>query len=120
MRTAKKIKLDTRSSRRTIPQSPKLHIERIVKGLALGYRRGLKGGVWFGRRHEEGTRYSFEQLGIADDLADADGVRVLTRDQADAKAREWFTRVNEEGAGIRRKAYTVADAAAHWLTTLRE
>ncbi|HMH12104.1 MAG TPA: tyrosine-type recombinase/integrase [Edaphobacter sp.] len=120
MATARKIKLDTRSSRRTIPHGPKLHIERIIKGLAIGYRRGLKGGVWFARRHEEGTRYSFEQLGIADDLTDADGVRVLTRDQADAKAREWFTRVNEEGAGIRRKAYTVADAAADWLKSLSE
>lgn len=120
MALAKKIKLDTRSSRRTIPHGPKLHIERIVTGLALGYRMGLKGGVWFARRHEEGTRYTFEQLGIADDRADADGVRVLSRDQANAKAREWFTRVNEEGAGIRRKAYTVADAAEDWLRSLSE
>jgi len=114
---ATKIKLDTRSSRRTIPAAKKLHIERIITGLALGYRRGLKGGVWFARRHEDGTRYSFEQLGIADDLADADGVRVLTRDQANAKARKWFTEVNEHGAGISRRIYRVSDAAADWIKT---
>ena len=117
---SKKIKLDSRTSRRTIPQGPKLHTERVIKGLALGYRKGAKGGSWFARRHEEGTRYSFEPLGIADDLADADGVRVLTRDQADAKAREWFSRVNEEGSGVRRKAYTVADAASDWLRQWRK
>jgi len=117
----KKISLATRSSRRTIPTPTdgkyETHIERIVKGLALGYRRNQKGGVWFARRHEEGTRYSFEQLGLADDLADADGAKVLTRDQAVQKAREWFTEVNEHGAGITKRVYTVGNAAADWLKT---
>ena len=64
-----------------------------MKGLALGYRRNLKGGVWYARKHNEGTtQYTFAELGIADDLTDADSVRVLSRDQAVQKAREWFKR----------------------------
>jgi hypothetical protein len=116
--TGKRVKLDTRSSRRTIPHGPKLHIERVLKGLALGYRRNLKGGVWYARRHKEGTiQYTFHELGIADDLTDADAVRVLTRDQAVQSAREWFRDVNEGSAGISRKPYSVADAAEAWLKT---
>jgi integrase len=108
---ALKIKLDTRTSRRTIPHGPKLHIEKIMKGIALGYRRNLKGGIWYARRHNEGTlQYSFKELGIADDLTDADGVKVLTRDQAKAAAELWFKGGGHKGA------YTVADAAADWLS----
>jgi integrase len=85
----------------------------------LWYRRNLKGGAWYARRHNEGTtQYTFAEIGLADDLTDADGVRVLTRDQAAQKAREWFTEVNEGSAGISsRKPYTVADAADAWLKT---
>ncbi len=116
--TDTKAKLTTQSSRRTIPYGKKLYIERIVKGLALGYRRNRKGGVWYARKLNEGTKqYTFAELGLADDLTAADGVRVLTRDQAVQKAREWFRDVNEGSAGISRKPYTVADAAEAWLKT---
>ena len=116
--TGTRTKLTTQSSRRTIPHGKKLYIERIVKGLALGYRRNRKGGVWYARKLNEGTKqYTFAELGLADDLTDADDVRVLTRDQAVQKAREWFREVNEGSAGIPRKPYTVADAAAAWLQT---
>lgn len=114
----RKARLDTRSSRRTIPQGKKLHIERLMKGLALGYRHNIKGGVWFARKHREGTlQYTFAEMGIADDLTDADGVRVLTRDQAAAKAREWFADENAASAGMSRKPYTVGDACDAWLKT---
>lgn len=118
MSKSARARLDTRSSRRSITAGPKLHIERILKGLALGYRRNLKGGVWYARKHEAGTtRYTFAELGLADDLADADGVRVLNRDQAVHLAREWFRSINEGAAGISRKPYTVGDAADAWLKT---
>jgi integrase len=111
---AKSYKLDTRSSRKAIPApSGKLHIEKIVTGLALGYRKGLKGGVWYARRHDAETGYTFERVGIADDMANADGVKVFTRDQAYARAREWFT----DGAGTTKKIYRVSDAADDWIRT---
>ncbi len=72
MSKPKKVQLSARSSRRSISQSPKLHIAKLMKGLALGYRKGVKGGSWIARRHEDGTRYSFHPLGIADDAVDAD------------------------------------------------
>ncbi len=116
--TGTKTKLTTQSSRRAISHGKKLYIERIVKGLALGYRRNRKGGVWYARKLNEGTKqYTFAELGLADDLTTADGVRVLTRDQAVQKAREWFRDVNEGSAGISRKPYTVYDAAEAWLKT---
>lgn len=118
MASQRKARLDTRSSRRTIPYSKKLHIERLMKGLALGYRRNIKGGVWFARKHDEGTtHYTFAEMGLADDLTDADGVRVLTRDQAAQKAREWFADANAASAGMSRKPYTVGDACDAWLKT---
>ena len=56
-------------------------------------------------------------LGVADDYEDADGIRVLSFDQAQAKAREWAADMSAHSAGVSRKPYTVADAAKAWLKT---
>ncbi|QHS51726.1 site-specific integrase [Edaphobacter sp. 12200R-103] len=113
------LKLDTRTARRSIPVSAKLHTTKIQTGLALGYRKGLRGGSWIARRHEGGTKYSFEPLGVADDHADADGIAVLSCDQAQVKAREWATRKAADDAGeVVSGKYTVADAMADYLKHL--
>jgi hypothetical protein len=113
----RKLNLQTRNSRRSIPMGPKLHVSVLIEGLALGYRKGKRGGSWSARRHEEGTRYSFEPLGIADDLLEADGIEVLTCDQAKERAEQWFKRKNEEEAGrvVVDEKYTVADAMRDYL-----
>jgi len=114
-------KLQSRSSRRAIRQSPKLHITKLFTGLALGYRKGKRGGTWIARRHEQGTQYSFQPLGVSDDVADADGIRVLSFDQAQEEARNWFKRKGEEDAGERVPgSYTVAAAIHDYVKNLEK
>jgi integrase len=59
-------------------------------GLAIGYRRGSKGGTWVARHYAGDTGRRFKALGTADDVVDADGVTVLNFGQAQAAARQWF------------------------------
>ena len=65
----------------------------IVPGLHIGYRKGKRSGVWYGRKYkdegkEEGqSPYIKWRLGIADDVLDSDGVDVLNFAEADAKVR---------------------------------
>lgn len=86
----------------------------LKKGLALGYRKGLKGGTWIARRHDGGTKYSFKPLGIADDAAD--GVGISYDDAAD-KAKEWFNeRENKRNKKPKKNAlYTVTEAMEDYL-----
>jgi integrase len=62
-------------------------------GLAIGYRRGAKGGTWIARHYAADAGRRFESLGTADDVVDADGIKVLSFDQAQAAARKWFARL---------------------------
>jgi integrase len=112
-------KLQSRTSRRSISQGSPLHIARLFTGLALGYRKGKRGGTWIARRHEQGTKYRFQPLGVADDFADADGVRVLSFDQAQDAARGWFKRMAAEDMGeVVTGSHTVARAIAEYLRNL--
>jgi integrase len=62
-------------------------------GLAIGYRRGSKGGTWVARHYAANIGRRFESLGTADDVVDADGEKVLSFDQAQAAARNWFAKL---------------------------
>ena len=89
------------------------------KGLAVGYRKGCDWwNIWIAKhitapKLAEGSN----RLGVADDYEDADGIRVLSFDQAQAKAREWAADMSAYSAGVSRKAYTVGDACDAWLKT---
>jgi hypothetical protein len=119
-RTRKAPKIDSRTSR--LNGKPALKPRRepywcgISKGLAVGYRKGVTGGTWIAKHYSpQGRR--IESLGIADDYEDSDGIRVLTFDQAQAKAREWAADESARIAGTSRKPYTVGDACDAWLKT---
>jgi len=108
-------KLRTRTARRSIPsaEKPQACFATLSKGLALGYRKGLKGGTWIARRHEGGTKYSFEPLGIADDAAEGVGIPF---EVAQEKARQWFKRRAAEVAGeIQTGRYSVGQAMEDYL-----
>jgi integrase len=113
--------LRNRSARRSIANSTdkeqkKLHVVKLSTGLALGYRKGVRGGSWIARKHESGTRYTFQPLGIADDAMDADGIRVLTFDQAQEAARSWIKRKVAEDAGeVVGGSYSVAQALFDYI-----
>ena len=113
----RKFNLQTRNGRRSVPVGAKLHVSPLIEGLAIGYRKGKRGGSWFARRHEGGIKYSYEPLGTADDAVEADGIEVLTCDQAKERAEQWFRRKNQEEAGrvVVDEKYTVADAMGDYL-----
>jgi integrase len=81
--------LDTRLTRGRLPPRGKPYLSRTSdRNVHLGYRRLPKGkaGTWCLRRYIGDGKYQYEPIGVADDLADADGVGVLDFWQALAKA----------------------------------
>ena len=59
----------------------------IVRGCALGYRKGASGGTWIARRRGDDGKQHYEALGSADDLNDGNG---LTYRDAFEQARRLF------------------------------
>lgn len=59
------------------------------RGRGLGYQKGLTVASWFARVRLRVGRYQQTRLGEADDSFPADGVAVLSFDQAREKAEEW-------------------------------
>jgi integrase len=115
-RSFEKSELQSRNARKRIPieDNPQACYTRLKKGLALGYRKGLKGGTWIARRLEGGTKYAFLPIGLADDAADGVG---MSFDDAVDKALEWFRdRENKRNKKPEKNApYTVAEAMEDYL-----
>jgi integrase len=67
------------------------HWQALIEGrVHLGYqcKKGEPAGRWLLRQYIGNGRYHVEALGRADDAANADGVTVLSHEQAEAKARK--------------------------------
>jgi integrase/recombinase XerD len=95
--------------RKTIPPKSGVSYVLLAAGRAVGYYRTLKGpGRWTARvRVTTGCLYREKSMGLADDGLPADGVRVLTYEQAKQRASEWFNtpelrpiRVEERPLGV--------------------
>jgi hypothetical protein len=105
--------LDSKDARRKLQPRGKPYWRSVERGLHLGYRRLREGaGPWIARRYVGAQRYDEQAIGIADDLSDADGVRVLSYWQAVDLARG--TSAKEVAA----RTYTVADAVTDYLEYL--
>lgn len=105
-------KITSPSARGALAQRGNPYFRRLHKQLHLGYRKNESGGRWVARRKLDG-RYESEVIGEADDAGlRADGVHVLTYDQADAKARKWaaMSETVKDAAD-----YTVEDALADYF-----
>ena len=95
-RTRNEVRLDTRTARMKLARRDKPYF-RVARAGALpvhlGYRRHAEGrpGSWIARRYCGEGRYEIEALGTADDdpRLPADGVKVLTFDQAQDAAKVW-------------------------------
>jgi integrase len=111
-RTVKDANLSTRTARANLPPRKRSYYRLILQGLHLGYYRGARTGSWSARRFIGGGRYEETKLGTADDVADADGIAILTFSQAQERARAWFAGRVLAGAGHEDPipAYTVSDA----------
>ncbi len=112
-RTVKEVKLETRTARRALRQRREPYWRTIGRGSHIGYRRHQDGGgAWVARIRLENRKYTHQQIGITDDIEDADGIRILNFTQAQEKAREWFSRIAHKQAGQHFGPYTI-EAAAH-------
>ena len=124
-RTARHGKLDTRSARAKVAIRREPYWCNLGGGLAVGYRRiDRNHGTWIARAYEKATRKRrYQALGLADDMAEADGRAVLDFGQAQAAARAWqpraFARYANakiaEIAEMAEKPRTVAEAMAAYL-----
>jgi integrase len=94
-RKVKHADLTTRTGRSKLKKRHKPYYRLIAPGLHLGYRKVATGaGTWISRRYSgKGAGYSTENLRsadgvlvVADDYDAADGVRVLSFEQAQKKA----------------------------------
>lgn len=106
--------LATKTSRADLPASDAPEWEVVSPGVRLGYRRGRgtrgRGGAWLAAgRKPDGTRVQCK-LGLADDIAAADGENVLTHDQAKDLARKWAkAQAREQAVGEVLTVDTVLD-----------
>jgi integrase len=119
-RTLHDAKLDTRASRMRLKKRREPYWRSISGGLAIGYRKGTKGGTWIARHYssEHGRRY--HSLGTADDIADADGAHVLSFGEAQEAARKWFAHLARQDRGeFRSGPYTVRECLEEYLIWLQ-
>ena len=98
-RTLRDAKLDTRSARFRLTARREPYWRSISEGLAIGYRKGAKGGTWIARHYTPETGRRFYAIGTADDITDPDGVHVLAFGQAQEAARAWFAALARQDRG---------------------
>lgn len=114
--TVKQAKIESRTARAKLKRGRQPHWRTIIPGrVHLGYQRQETAdeGRWLLRRYN-GTAYSVEALGRADDKAEADGERVLNFEQASARATSLASA--PEGRPLGR--ITVREAVARYVDFL--
>ena len=115
-RTVRDTNLETRTARGRLSPRGKPYYRAIESGLHIGYRKGKQGGKGVVRTLTGDDKYRVETFGLADDISDADGVRVLDWKQAQAWARERCAEYARAAAGFEPEGpYTVADAVRDYL-----
>lgn len=116
-RTARDTRLDSRSARQKLKQRREPYWRTIHEGLALGYRKGARGGFWIVRTYDRENGRRFHAIeGAPDDHADADGRSVLSFTQAQEAARKWSARLSRTDAGeVSEGPYTVSQALTDYL-----
>jgi integrase len=114
-------KIESRAARAKLRPTGRPTYFDLGGKLHLGYRRGKSpAGVWVGRHYLGGEKYRSETLGLADDVADANGVDVLTFAQAQDKARAWSAALDrQDQIKTFGPVITVADAVAEYVASRR-
>lgn len=111
MRTKAGGTLGTASGRARLKTRREPYWVNIVRGCALGYRKGSTGGTWIARLRSDDGKRKYVALGSADDLNDGNG---LAYEAALAEARKHFS-VPAAAAG----RYTVKDVLDRYLEHIR-
>jgi integrase len=112
--TVKHARLQNPSARKRLKPGRQPHWNALVEGkVHLGYQRwrGDDDGRWVLRRYVGNGKYRVEPLGRADDATRANGERVLSHAQAEAKARAMVA----VGGGGKITRLTVRLAIEHYV-----
>jgi len=107
MARAKASPLGIKKTRLGYPVAKKPNFESLGDGVSVGYRRNAGAGTWIVRKADGKGGSTQRVIGAADDFEDADGERVLSWAQAQAKALEAAQKEESVSPASR---ITVADA----------
>jgi integrase len=112
-------RLESRTSRQPLENRNAPYWMRVSAGLAVGYRKGKRGGSWLVKLYDKETSKRFQhRLAIADDILDANGIDILSFDQAQEKARKWREKKRRLLDGIEEEqnaTFAVRDAIELYL-----
>jgi integrase len=110
-------RLDTRAVRTKLKPQPKPYWRSIETGLHIGYRKSAGAGAWVVRWGTNASDYKTQTIGRSDDEYDADGVRVLSYQQAVDLARKTvaIARRPAEAEPEPKAPFTVRDAVTEYL-----
>ncbi|OSM04336.1 tyrosine-type recombinase/integrase [Magnetofaba australis] len=115
-RTVRDTNLESRAARSKLTARHHPYFRSIDQGCHVGYRKGARSASWIARYFIGSSRYHTTKLGDADDVTDADGVKILSWSQAQEKARAWFSEQAHVEAGLGTVGpFTVADAINDYL-----
>jgi hypothetical protein len=98
--TVKHARLESPSARNRLKRGRQPHWQALVEGrVHLGWQcqKGDPAGRWVLRRYIGNRKYRMTALGLANDAGKADGQRVLSFEQAEAKARAMVEAPNGGG-----------------------
>lgn len=114
-------KLENRTQRSKLKVAHRPYWVGIGQGLYLGYRKGIKGGVWITRYYLGRGKYIIGKLGKGDDHQDANGIDVLDYFQAQEHAREFADQQARFVSGeVGNKSLTVTEAISNYLGWFKE
>jgi integrase len=118
--TVRHARLESLTARSRLKSGRQPHWQALVEGkVHLGWQRwkGEPAGRWILRRYIGDRKYRVTTLGLADDAAEADGIRVLSYEMAEAKARAM---VGAPNGGGKIERMTVRQALARYIENKRE
>jgi integrase len=117
--TVKHARLESRTARSRLKRGRQPHWQALEPGrVHLGWQcwKGDPAGRWVLRRYIGNRKYRTTALGLADDAAEANGIQVLSFEQAAAKARAMVASPND--GKIER--LTVRQALSRYIEYKRE
>ena len=115
-RKVRDIKLDSRTARLKLKKRSSPYFVKLGKNLQLGYRRNDTAGTWLARLYNGDGTYKRQPLGVADDIADADGVALLDFWQAQEAAQGWAREERFIASGLgTSKPYAISDAVRDYF-----
>lgn len=114
-------KLTTRNARSKLAPRREPYWIVLSPGHSLGYRKGSRrGGTWIARwlNPKRAPKFLYCSVGVADDVLDADGIKILSFAQAQETSRNWFAQQARIASGFSPEPegpYSVRDAIQDYL-----